>query len=212
LTAAPVPVSALSGGSERSYKRRSYLFYEGDPAEAYGVVTKGRVKLVRTHASGKETILDIVEEGGVLCTGATWLGGCYCCSAVADDDTVVRIIPREEVRAEVNVSPAIERLLDETAGRAAEMCQRVSESTCGRVDQRIASLLLRLSERRGEKVDGGVLLKTRLTRQDIADLCGTTVESAIRVMRRLEGSGILERREDGIWLQSTERLRDVLFA
>jgi CRP/FNR family transcriptional regulator len=198
-------------GVSRRFGNRSFVFLEGDEASSYAIVETGRVKLVHTQPSGRETILEIVEEGGVLCSGAVWSGGTYCCSAMAEsDDTVVRIVPRGVVKHALSGCPAVaERLLDNTARRAMAMCKRVGEATSGKVEQRVAALLLRMAENLGMQTDEGVVVTTRLSRQDIADLCGTTVESAIRTMRKLESDGVLKTSAGSILIRDLDALDEL---
>jgi len=198
-------------GVSRRFGSKSFVFLEGEMATSYAVVESGRVKLVHTQPSGRETILEIVEEGGVLCSGAVWDGAAYCCSAMADaDNTVVRIVPRTVVRRAVDGCPAIAgRLLDSTARRAMAMCKRVSEATSGKVEQRVAALLLRMAENLGMQTDEGIVVTTRLSRQDIADLCGTTVESSIRTMRRFEADGLLKTSAGSILIRDLDALEDL---
>jgi CRP/FNR family transcriptional regulator len=195
-------------GVTRRFGKKSFVFLEGQPAASYAIVQSGRVKLVQTQPSGRETILEIVEEGGVLCSGAVWTGDRFCCSAVADsDDTLVRIVPRAVVKNAVSKCPLIAQdLIDDTARRAMAMCRRVGEATSGKVEQRVAALLIRMAENLGMRVDEGVAVTTRLSRQDIADLCGTSVESAIRTMRKLEEDGVVSTDAGTILVRDMEAL------
>lgn len=198
-------------GVSRRFGNRSFVFLEGDEASSYTIVESGRVKLVHTQPSGRETILEIVEEGGVLCSGAVWSGGTYCCSALAEsDNTVVRMIPRDVMKNALSGCPAVaERLLDDTARRAMAMCKRVCDATSGKVEQRVAALLLRMAENLGMQVDEGVVITRRLSRQDIADLCGTTVESAIRTMRKLEADDVLKTHAGSILIRDLDALEEL---
>lgn len=190
--------SAGDRGEVRAYRRRMPVFTDGDACTHLHVVEVGRVKLVASQASGRETILDIVEPGRVVCSGAFLQGQGYCCTAVADSDgTQVRAISREAVCAALGeTSPLVFELLDAATARAERMCRRVREVTSGSVPQRVAALLARLARERSATSASPSSL--RLTRQDIADLCGTTVESAIRAMRTLERAGLVSSTSDGI--------------
>jgi CRP/FNR family transcriptional regulator len=61
-----------------------------------------------------------------------------------------------------------------------------------RVEQRLANILLKLAEKLGAPGEGGTLLNVSLTRQDLADMAGTTVETAIRVMSRFTKTKIIK--------------------
>ena len=59
------------------------------------------------------------------------------------------------------------------------------------------------------QTDEGVVVTMRLSRQDIADLCGTTVESSIRTMRRFETDGLLKTSAGSILIRDLEALEDL---
>ena len=82
----------------------------------------------------------------------------------------------------------------------------MSEITGSRVEARFAQLFLKLLDRLGRPEEGGVLVPLILSRQDLADLAGTTVETSIRIMSRWGKEGIVSTRDDGFLVLD----RDVL--
>jgi CRP-like cAMP-binding protein len=78
-----------------------------------------------------------------------------------------------------------------------------------KVERRIASILLKLIEKAGEKDEKGITLTMHLTRQDIAEMAGTTVETTIRVMSRLKKEGVLKSIEGKIVILNIERLTEI---
>ena len=60
------------------------------------------------------------------------------------------------------------------------------------MEQRIANILLKLADKLGAPAEGGTLLNLSLTRQDLADMAGTTVETTIRVMSRFTKTKIIK--------------------
>jgi CRP/FNR family transcriptional regulator len=78
------------------------------------------------------------------------------------------------------------------------------------VEYRIAHLLLKLADRIGEKGSGDeITIPILLSRQDIADLVGTTVETAIRVMSRWRKMGIVTNDKRGILIRDRDTLEDL---
>ena len=90
------------------------------------------------------------------------------------------------------------------------LTRKLAEARGQRVDARIAQLFLALADRMGKDTKDGVEIPLQLSRQEIADLVGTTVESAIRVMSRWGREGVLVTREKSFVLPSRERLTAVL--
>jgi CRP/FNR family transcriptional regulator len=184
---------------------------EGQAAEDFVFVARGRVKLVKAGEGGRETILEMGGTGELLCGSTVLCYAPHCCSAVAmDAPTEVLLLPRRDVLEIVERNPAAARaLLRELADRGLAMCRRVEELGAGPVEQRIALLLLKLARRSGVVRPGqGTYVPLRLTRRDLADLCGTTVETASRVMSRFRQRGLLAPARRGFLLPDQPSLTE----
>jgi CRP/FNR family transcriptional regulator len=199
-------------GILRRYGRRDFVFLEGEEARDYCFVVHGRVKLVCSQASGRETILDIVEEGGLVCGNAVFAGCSYCCSAVADaEHTDVLRVPRARLTEVVRqTSDQVQQLLHSVTDRGMTLCKRIGEVTSGRIEQRIARLLLRLAQSLGEPTDAGIRIQVALSRQDVADLVGTSIETAIRVLKRMEQAGTVSTDRQHFVVHNRDTLEDLL--
>jgi len=79
-----------------------------------------------------------------------------------------------------------------------------------RVEQRIAHILLKLAGKVGVSEKGGIMINLPLTRQDLADMAGTTVETAIRVMSRFTKSRIIKPANGRIFLLNRQALERIL--
>jgi CRP-like cAMP-binding protein len=187
------PKTVSENSRVRHLGRREFVFMEGQEATHYAVVLHGRVKLVSTSEAGKETILDFVEPGEIVCPHATITGAPYCCSAVTDHEHTDVLLLKSDVvdQAVIRELPVVGSLVRQMAQRGSTMCRRVGEVTAGRVEQRLARVLLRLSDdRQDTEVDGTQSFReVRLTRQDLADLCGTSAETVTRILKRMEKQG-----------------------
>lgn len=202
------PYGALSAsGRRRTVPRRGRVFVEGSPPEGFAFVVSGRVKLVCSQPSGRETILDFVEDGGLICANAVFAGCAHCCTAVATTDTEIVEVSRATVEQACGAAPpVVQALLAATTERGMTLCRRVGEVAGGKVGRKIALVLLRLSEGT-EAVGGERRLPATLTRQDIAELCGTSVETAIRLVRDLERQGLVRQEGRRLVLPEPARLR-----
>jgi len=78
-----------------------------------------------------------------------------------------------------------------------------------KVESRIASLLIKLSDKAGEKNSDGLLLTIKLTKQDIAEMVGTTVETSIRTMSKLSKAGIISSKGGKILIRDLDKLRSL---
>jgi CRP/FNR family transcriptional regulator len=178
----------------RPLRRGAHVWTQGEPTGEFAFVVRGRVKLVSASQDGRETILEMGTPGELLCANAVCAFAPYCCGAVAmEDGTEILVVPRRDLLDLLERSTSAARaFLREVTCRGLALCRRIEELSSGQVERRIATLLLRLSERMGvRRQSEGTWIPVPLSRQDLADLCGTTIETAIRVMTRLGREGVV---------------------
>jgi CRP/FNR family transcriptional regulator len=179
-----------------SYRVRDYVFMEGDPADWFCVVRSGRVKILRQSRAGKEVVLELLGRGEPFGGVAVIERRPYPASAQAAQASVVLKIPREPIIALSERHPAIIREMALMIGRRLRAAHdSVKSLAVDSVEARLAAALLRLAERDGARGPHGLTLPFHLTRQSLADMTGTTVESAIRVVSRWQKEGVV--RDDG---------------
>ena len=188
----------------RALDRGERFWQQGDASENFAFVVKGRVKLFTSEESGHETILEMPSCGDMLCGSAVFSYVPFECNAAAmDADTWVLSVPRREVLEAVERNPtAAWGFMRETSCRTMQLCKRVDQLGKGLARRRIATLILRLAERTGQRRDAQTTwIPVPLSRQDLADLCATTVETAIRVMSQLERDNVVATSQTGFLLQ-----------
>ena len=100
-------------------------------------------------------------------------------------------------------------LLGSLSLRLVELTSRLTELTGGRVEARFARLFLKLADRLGEPRHGAVFIPLPLTRQELADLIGTTIETAIRVMSRWHKDDVIATEKDGFLVVDRKTLEEL---
>jgi CRP/FNR family transcriptional regulator len=173
------------------------------------LLVAGRVKLTRATEAGRDIIVHACAPGEVLCAGLPCAGGRYCCTAtVLHEPAEVLALPRRGLSEWLERSPTLARaLLQEASRREKTLVQRIEELSAGHVERRVAALLTRLAEQVGvERPGEGLWLPIALSRQDLADMCGTTLETAIRTMTRLARAGLVRTAPSGFWITDGTRL------
>ncbi len=194
----------------RDYRRGDFLWREGDESEWLTLIVKGRVKIVREAAQG-DVILEIFSEGEPVGSIAVYNYMPYPASAVALEDVSIFALPRRDYFELLDRQPEFARgIMRELTKLTIALTRKLAETRGQRVDVRIAQLFLTLADRMGKNVDGGVLVPLQLSRQEIADLVGTTVESAIRVLSRWGREDLVITREKGFFIPSREKLTAVI--
>jgi CRP/FNR family transcriptional regulator len=183
-----------------------------ETAQEFIFAIDGHVKLMRPSENGREVIIDVGKPGELLCASAACAFAPYCCTCTAlDRDVTVLVLPRRDVLHVLEQNPAAAAaFVREATGRDIRLGQRIVELASGQVEQRVSALLLRLADQAGTAVAGGqIRIALKLSRQDLADLCGTTLESAIRVMTRLSREGIVRTTASGFVIRDRRRLESL---
>ncbi len=200
-----------SSARVRHVKRGKTFWQVGEQARSYSWVLEGRLKTVKTGADGHDAIVDMPAAGAMACASVPHTGLTWCCRAVSmDDETWVLSIDRRAVLDLASREPAFTMvLLEQVIREHGSLCRRVEELSGLRVPQRVARLLLRLADEVGNAEGDTTRVPARLTRQDLADLCGTTIETAIRVMRRLEAGGLVSTDLEGFYVLDRRGLEAV---
>ncbi len=187
-------------------ERGATVFVEGSRAKEMSFVALGTVKIVKATPT-RSVILRIVGAGGPVGIVAAWEGRPYPGTAVAIEPSTIVHVPEREFFTLTDRHPEILRqLLQLMMNRQVQLGQRVSEMT-GAVESRMAQALLDLVDTAGVAAPGGTLVPFQLSRQDVADLAGTTVETAIRIMSRWGKEGMVLTEEHGFLVPDLGRFR-----
>jgi CRP/FNR family transcriptional regulator len=158
----------------------------------------GRVKIFKMTPSGKDIILEIFGPGDPLGAVAVYESRPFPASAVAIEDTVFLQIPRASFFALLEGHPSLVRgLLVGLTHRLVELTNRLTELTGGRVEARFARLFLKLAHDLGKPSPDGIFIPLALSRQELADMTGTTIETCIRIMSRWGKDEIVRTEKDG---------------
>jgi CRP-like cAMP-binding protein len=182
----------------KSYDRGDLIFAEGDASDAFIAIVSGRVKVFKSTPAGKEIILEIFGAGDPLGAVAVYEGAPFFASAITLEPTQCLRIETPAFFRLLEVDPGLVRgLLSGLTIRLAELTRRLAELTGARVEARFARLFLKLCEQIGRPDRGGMFIAMPLSRQELADLTGTTIETAIRIMSRWQKEDVLHTEKDG---------------
>jgi len=182
----------------REFEKGAPLFGEGDPSEALYTVVTGRVKVFKTTARGTDVILEIFGPGEAVGAVAVYESRAYPASAVAIEPTTCLLIPRQAFFSLLETHPMMVRgLLVGLTHRLMELTSRLTQLSGGRVEARLARFLLKLANDIGQRRPDGVFIPLALSRQEIADMIGTTIETSIRIMSRWGKEDVVRTEKDG---------------
>ena len=195
-----------------SVRKKDVIFSEGDPSEWFYVVTEGKVKITKLSQDGKEIILEVIHPMDFFGGLAVIRGFPYPANAVAMEDTKLLKISRSNLMRVLDRFPNLMYCMAQQVGdRMKESHETLKNIALERVEARIASLLLKLSDKTGHKTADGVVIDMKLTKQDIAEMVGTTVETSIRTMSKLKKTGVVAEKEGKIVIKNSEKLKALCY-
>ena len=184
--------------STRSFDKGAMLFSEGDGSDFLYTVVTGRVKVFKTTARGTDVILELFGPGDPVGAVAVYESRPYPASAVALEATMCLLVPRQAFFSLLETYPSLVRgLLVGLTHRLVELTNRLTELSGGRVEARLARFFLKLAGDLGQKRPDGTFIPLALSRQELADMIGTTIETSIRIMSRWGKQDIVKTEKDG---------------
>ncbi|HYA06967.1 MAG TPA: helix-turn-helix domain-containing protein [Xanthobacteraceae bacterium] len=177
--------SMLLMGATMVYPRNSEIFGENEPAEYLYKVVSGSVRTYKILSDGRRQIGGFYLSGDVF--GLEFADE-HTLSAEAITDTKVIVVKRGAINALAGRDASVARQLFTLTGRELRRVQDRILLLVKSAQERVASFLLEMSER----ASGGNAIELPMSRQDIADYLGLTIETVSRTLTSLEGAAAIE--------------------
>ena len=196
-----------STATHRDYDKDIYLFHQGDPAKRFHVLVAGKVKLTQLTEDGQQVILRYVTPGEAFAVIAVLSKAPYPVTAMTvnpvsllswDDQTMLSLMKKYPKLA-INSLSILAKHIQEFQDRFREIATE-------RVERRIARALLRLAKQTGVKVENGILIDLSLTRQDLAEMTGTTLYTVSRTLSQWEKDGLVQSQREQVTILSPHSL------
>lgn len=196
-----------AAATSRSAGRRETLFHQGEPAERMFLVTAGRVKLTQVGEDGEEVIVRFVGPGEILAGIALVPDATYPVRGEMAEAGRLLAWRRADLARLAEEHPQLAlRTTAVITERLREIQERFRELATQRVAQRLARALLRLARQTGRRTDAGVELDLPLSRQDLAEMTGTTLYSVSRLLSAWEEEGIVASGRERVVVRAPHRL------
>ncbi len=184
------------------------LFGEGQAADSLWAVKEGLVHIVKHGPDGREIVLEVIPAGELFGAVVALENRPYPASAVAAEPSVVWRLPARLARELCQKHPTLRSaILEQVTGRLRSAHERLRSVALERVEQRLARMLLTLAEKIGQAKEGVTVLS--VTRQELADMIGTTVETTIRITSKWQQAGIVSSSRHQIGLTNTATLKKI---
>jgi CRP-like cAMP-binding protein len=169
------------------------LFEQGADADRFFVLADGHLKVTQVTPDGHQVVVRYINPGEMFgCVAVTGQQAYPGTASAATDSTVVAWSAAE-------ASDLVERhpkfgahILRMMSGRVQEAHARMREMATERVERRVARALLRLAREAGRRTETGIEIDMPLSRQDVAEMTGTTLYTVSRLLSAWEQDGLVE--------------------
>lgn len=183
----------MSHKLEQVYKKGDPVFRERAYPHGIFFIIKGRVKKFKVDRDGKEQIIYVANSGELMGYHAILSDDRYPDSATALEESRIAFIPREDFLACLNQSPTLtRRLLKKLSHEFAVLANGVTLHAQKPVRERLALQLIVLREKYKEDFQPGMVVTINMSRDDLANIIGTSKENVVRVLTDFKQEGILE--------------------
>ena len=175
--------------ARETFPPKRVVFWEGDPARDVFEVTRGVLRVFRILPDGRRAIVGFIFAGDVI--GLSFRDR-YLFTAEAVTEVGIRRMPRSRFQALVDDAPALRsevlsKLRDEMCAAQDQMLLLLHRSA----EERVASFLQSVALRVADGVGRGVRIDLAMSRTDIADYLGLTIETVCRAITKLKGNGVI---------------------
>lgn len=192
----------------RHYAKGEVIFHQGDPGSALFIIETGEVKISLPSPEGREIILALLRPGDFFGELALLDGKARSADAVAREPAQLLLLQREDFMRFLQSRPqAVVSLLAALSLRLRQTDQLIQDVAFLDVPTRLARALLYLGDTQGRPEDGKVIIASRLTQTDLADIIGATRESTNKWLRFYQRQGLISYHRGRVTLLKPQDLR-----
>ncbi len=200
----------LAVARTRRVQRKQTVFEQGQIATEFYVLLQGHLKVVQTTPDGRQVIVRVVEPGELYGVAVALGRSDYPATAVALEESLTLVWPSSTWASLVERAPALAVNALQTIGqRVQEAHTRIREFSTEEVERRVAHLLLRIVKMSGRQPGGAADVAFPITRQEVAEMTGTTLYTVSRVLSAWEQQGLVSGGRERITIEEPGRLREI---
>jgi len=175
------------------YPKNAAVFEQGADAESFFILLHGHLRVEKTTPQGNQIVVRYVSPGEIFGVAQALALTQYPATAVAAVDSIALCWPSAAWPRLTSKFPGLAANALQTVGQRLQDTQaRVLEMSSEQVEQRVAHALLRLAKQAGRKTETGIEIDFPISRQDVAEMTGTTLHTVSRILSAWEQQGLVE--------------------
>lgn len=195
----------LSAARKEAYKRRQTIYFEGDPVRQIVLLTSGCAKIMQIGLNGTEVILRLNGPGEALGMAGSGTRAQHCSSAQTLSASTALVWEIDTFESLTERFPALRRnTMCILCKRLEELEERFREISTEKVAARLSHQIVRLLTQVGRRVNGAVQIN--LSREELAQLIGTTLFTVSRLLSDWDEQGIVSARWQSVTVKNLEAL------
>jgi len=200
-----------STASRTRYARSEYLWHADTPATHFTVIASGLVKISRSTPDGSETILALFGPRESVGDVAVLGERPYPADAIALTEVELLRIDGTTVRGAFAANPQLLAAMNTSLiSHTQALQEKIRIVTAGKIDKRLATLLIHLASRFGDQhEDGTTFVPIRISRTECARLVGATMETTVRTFTRWQKAGLVTTTPEGFSLHDVDALTEI---
>jgi len=188
----PAELQLLAARTVRKhFSTGELVFSEGDACTGLQFISRGKVRIFKSSASGREQVLAVPGES--IAELPVFDGGAYPASAIAIEDVEIAFISQRDFHAFCLEHPEVPlKVLSVVGARLRGLVNIIEELSFTTIRQRLVSTLLRLAESEGKRTGSGIEIHLPASHQELANQLGTVRELISRNLMRLQAEGLID--------------------
>jgi CRP-like cAMP-binding protein len=189
------------------YKKKQIIFYEGNPVVGLYCIQSGKVKLYKTSGDGKQQILKIAQGGDILGHSALFTETPHLSTAEVIEESDICFLDKMKFLSVLQANPSVSlKLLGQLSRELSHVEEQVLDLAYKSVRVRFVEFLLTLKQSFGVYDEGVYRLQISLSREELAQAIGTTVETVVRLLSEFRTEGLIEVEKKSIAIREPKKL------
>jgi CRP-like cAMP-binding protein/CheY-like chemotaxis protein len=186
----------------RLFKKNQVIYYDGDKGTGLYLVISGKIKTIRLAEDGRELMTGIVGSDEYLGVNALLSNEPYTDTATALEDSVVCLIPKDQLEQLLNLYPDVAReFIKLLANNIRDKEDQLMQLAYHSVRKRMAEAMVRLHRQHRDESEG-----FKITREDLAAMAGMATETVSRTLSDFKDEGLIEKKGSVITLLAPDKL------